>query len=253
MNNNQEKNQKEKGNREPIAPRIAKFSAFIYLGLAITVVIVATVGIFSISYDYEENANQISFPEIDVPDSYSTPQIVITPEDTEKNDNVSHEHPVGNEESGVEDVVITPESQPEEENRVMYYNPVSGEIQKEFSMSALVFSETMQDYRVHSGIDITATAGTPVLAYADGTIASVEQDYFYGMTVSIVHDGGLVSYYMNLDPTLAANIAVGAPVSAGQEIGIVGNTAKCEKADEEHLHFEMRVNDILIDPVDKLP
>lgn len=253
MNNNQEKNQREKDKREPIAPRIAKFSAFIYLGLAITVVIVATVGIFSISYDYKDNETPISFPEIDIPDSYSAPQIVITPEDAEKPDDGMDENPVGNEESGVEDIVITPESQPEEDERVMYYNPVSGEIQKGFSMSALVFSETMQDYRVHSGIDISASAGTPVLAYTDGTIASVEHDYFYGMTVSIVHDEGLVSYYMNLDPTLAENIAVGAPVLAGQEIGVVGNTAKCENADTEHLHFEIRVNDIIIDPVDKLP
>ena len=69
MNDNYEnKDNLSEKEREPFAKRIAKFSAFIYLGLAITVVIVATVGIFSISYDYDT-----SLPEISIPESISLP------------------------------------------------------------------------------------------------------------------------------------------------------------------------------------
>ena len=57
MNDNQENKDLFEGEpkREPFAKKVAKFSAFIYLGLAITVVITATVGIFSISYDYDSS------------------------------------------------------------------------------------------------------------------------------------------------------------------------------------------------------
>ena len=61
MNENHENNTNESlDEREPLTKRIAKFSAFIYLGLAITVVIVATVGIFSISYDYETSLPSVA-------------------------------------------------------------------------------------------------------------------------------------------------------------------------------------------------
>lgn len=229
--------------KEPAAKKMAKASAFIYLGLAIAVVITATVGIFSISYDYEDALSNVSFPEVDLGvNDISVPQIIIKPDDI-----VSDELPVGNEQSDVIADVSTPEE------RVMYYAPVEGTVIKKYSMDALVYSETMGDYRVHSGIDIAAAKGSPVVAYTDGVISSVTDDYFYGMTVAITHDRGIVTYYMNLDPILAANIAVGSEVVAGQTIGNVGDGARIESADSSHLHFEMRVNDVVIDPEKELP
>ena len=81
MNDNHENENKNENGKvsEPLTKRIAKFSAFIYLGLAITVVIVATVGIFSISYDYETSLPPISFPELNTDIDVSLPQNVITP------------------------------------------------------------------------------------------------------------------------------------------------------------------------------
>lgn len=243
MNDNQEnKNLDEaEDEKQPFTKRIAKASAFIYLGLAIAVVITATVGIFSISYDYEDALSDVSFPEVDFDTDVSIPQIVITPED------IKPDRPVGNEQSGVDADVSTPET------RVMYYSPVEGEIIKGYSMDSLVFSQTMGDYRVHAGIDIAAEKGSKVVAYSAGVISSVTDDYFYGTTVAITHDRGVVTYYMNLDPTLAANIAVGCEVLAGQAIGTVGATARIESADQSHLHFEMRVNDVTVNPEKELP
>ena len=83
MNDNFENNNQNDlpSEREPLAKRIARFSAFIYLGLAITVVIVATVGIFSISYDYEASLPPISIPELDFTPDISLPdEPVIKPE-----------------------------------------------------------------------------------------------------------------------------------------------------------------------------
>lgn len=243
MNDNFENNNQNEplNEREPFAKRIAKFSAFIYLGLAITVVIVATVGIFSISYDYEASLPPVSFPEIDFEPEVSLPMDVITPPETS-------DTPVGNEQSGVDAETSEPNAP-----RVMFYCPAEGEIIKSHSLETLVFSETMKDYRVHSGIDIACALGDEVVAFTDGTVASITNDYFNGTTVAISHDQGVVSYYMNLDPELAENIAVGSEVLAGQVIGYVGSSARAEALDPAHLHFELRINGEPIDPEPELP
>lgn len=238
MNENQDKNNlDELGENEPFVKKAAKLSAFIYLALAITVVIVATVGVFSISYDYEESLAEISFPGLDVKPEVSEPKdtlLPIVPDDT----------PAGTDQSGVDAEVDT---------RVLYYRPVSGKILKAHNLETLVYSETMKDYRVHSGIDLEAEIGTDVLCFADGVVSAVNDDYFYGTTVVITHDHGLVSYYMNLDPELAEGIAVGSEVLAGEAIGTVGGTARCESADASHLHFELKMDGNPIDPEPELP
>lgn len=244
MNDNQENRDlfEDEPKREPLRKRIARFSAFIYLGLAITVVISATVGIFSISYDYDASLPPVSFPDIElnIPD-------VSLPYDEPTQGEIS-DSPVNNEQSGVTPDVSTPTPP-----RTMYYFPVEGEVIKNYSMDALVFSETMKDYRVHSGIDIASSVGAEVIAFTDGVVSAVSDDYFNGMTVVITHEQGAVSYYMNLDPTLAEGIEVGAEVLAGQPVGYVGTTARAEALEPPHLHFELRVNGSHIDPLPELP
>ncbi len=236
------RNHNPDGEQESLTGKAAKLSAFVYLGLALTVVVVATVGIFSISYDYDDTLPNVSFPEISYnPDgNNSLPQIDLTPD-------TSDDKPVGGEQSGVTGDVSEPEPQ------AVFYSPVSGEIIRDYSMDKLVFSETMGDYRVHSGIDIGAEVGAEVVAFGKGVVASVTNDYFYGTTVSITHDNGVVSYYMNLAPELAENISVGCEVEAGQKIGTVGTSARCEAKEDPHLHFELRVDGKLIDPTHELP
>lgn len=233
MNDNQEKNNFDDDcEKEPLVKKAARFSAFLYLGLAIVVVIVATVGIFNVSYDYEESIGEISFPDISFNAEISVPE------------EVSREEPVGNEQSNIDaDIQEEPK----------FYSPVSGDIIKPHDLTKLVFSETMGDYRVHQGIDIKAELCADVVSFTDGVVSSVTDDYFFGTTVAITHDRGVVSYYMNLDPNLKAGIAVGSEVKAGEAFAKVGNTARIEAADEAHLHFEIRVNGELIDPKGELP
>lgn len=244
MNDNQENNdlREDEPAREPFAKKVARFSAFIYLGLAITVVISATIGIFSISYDYDTSLPSVSFPELDL----VIPEVSIPSEESKQEKPT--DAPVGNDQSGVTPDVSTPEP-----SRTLYYFPVEGEVIKNYSMDALVYSETMKDYRVHSGIDIASTLGAEVIAFTDGVVSAVSDDYFNGMTVVITHEQGVVSYYMNLDPTLAEGIEVGAEVLAGQPVGCVGTTARAEALETPHLHFELRVNGSYIDPLPELP
>lgn len=231
----------EENFKEPTVKKVAKFSAFVYLGLAIVVVIVATVGIFSVSYDYETSLEEISIPSIDFETEESLPQINVSLPEID-------DTPVGNEQSNV-DAEISDEPTP----RVMFYRPVEGEIIKPHSIDKLVYSETLGDYRVHSGIDIACEVGSEVLAFSDGRVASIVNDYFKGVTLAITHDQGVISYYSNLDPALAEGISVGADVLAGQPIGCVGTSARSEALDPSHLHFELTINGSQVDPEPELP
>ncbi|MBP5155309.1 MAG: M23 family metallopeptidase [Clostridia bacterium] len=221
---------------EPLTGRIARFSAFLYLGLAILVVAVAAVGIFSISYDTPASGG------------VSVPKFEYSPVGgTSKESDV----PVQHTQSGVpDDRSQAAESQPEPPE---FCRPVPGAVTKGYSMDTLVFSETMRDYRVHPGVDLEAAVGDDVVAFADGRVLSVENDYFYGTTVAVEHGYGAVSYYMNLAPELAEGIAVGSEVHCGDKLGTVGGTARIESRDKPHLHFELRVNGKLTDPEPELP
>ena len=76
--------------------------------------------------------------------------------------------------------------------------PLGGTLVKDYSADIPVFSITMEDYRVHCGIDIGADAGTEVLAAADGEISKVFYDPMMGQTVEITHEGGFITIYKNL-------------------------------------------------------
>ena len=128
--------------------------------------------------------------------------------------------------------------------------PVSGKLSKSHDAEMQVFSNTMQDYRVHLGLDICAEEGAQVCAAADGTVVEVWEDDLMGRCVAVSHSGDAVSVYKNLSLTVPEGIAAGAEVKAGDAIGYVGDTAMVELADESHLHFEMTVGGIQVDPLD---
>ncbi len=128
--------------------------------------------------------------------------------------------------------------------------PVSGTITKGHDSTIQVWSETMGDYRVHLGIDIETTDGAAVCAAADGTVSKIWDDALMGRCIAISHEGDIFTFYKNLDTTLSSGIKEGAKVECGQEIGRVGGTALAELADEPHLHMEMTVKGLAVDPRD---
>ena len=134
-------------------------------------------------------------------------------------------------------------------NKLTFVSPVVGEVTKGHSIDTPVFSDTLQEWRVHTGIDISAEEGSEVYASANGVVTKVYSDPFLGKTVEITHDGGIVSIYSNLS---SANIAVkeGQSVASGALIGTVGDTSLSELADESHLHFAIKVNGVSVNPLD---
>jgi murein DD-endopeptidase MepM/ murein hydrolase activator NlpD len=129
-----------------------------------------------------------------------------------------------------------------------YTAPCDGHIQKDFSEDTLVFSQTMNDHRIHLGIDVAGKLGDPVKAFGKGVIEKIYTDKFMGKTVIISHEGGMKSVYMNLADELPDGIKEGVSVEAGTVIGAIGETASSECADSPHLHFEVRLDGKKLDP-----
>ena len=96
--------------------------------------------------------------------------------------------------------------------------------------------------RRHDGIDIKASAGEEVLAAAGGTVVFAGRQRGYGNVVMVDHGAGIVTLYAHL---FYACVRKGDRVGAGATIGRAG---KRGTATGVHLHFEVRVNGVAIDP-----
>ena len=96
----------------------------------------------------------------------------------------------------------------------------------------------------HGGIDIAAPFGTTVMAAADGVVVAVGHTKIgYGNYVVIAHGGGVMTLYGHL---LETDVEVGSKVVRRQRIGLEGSTGWSTGA---HVHFELRVNDAVVDPL----
>ena len=134
----------------------------------------------------------------------------------------------------------------ETKKELSFEKPVEGEIVREYAKDSLIYSETLQEWTTHTGIDIKADKTTVVKAAEAGTIKSIKNDPRYGLTIVIEHDDQYQTIYSNL---LTSEFVVeGEKVEKGQAIGTVGNTAVFEIADEPHLHFEIWKDSLPVDP-----
>ena len=194
---------------------------------AVTVIALAVVG------------SSFSMDDISIPDvSFNTPSLPAQ-SNGDVSDTVS-DKTVGGDVSDV--IADTPE--PDE---TLTYPVVGGEILKDYSMDMLVLSQTMRDWRTHSGVDIGGNIGDKVFCIADGEVTKVYKDDLYGVSVTVDH-GEYTSVYMNLADELAAGIEVGKKIVSGATVGEIGNSAGCEAADAPHLHFELLKDGMQVDP-----
>ena len=124
-------------------------------------------------------------------------------------------------------------------------SPLDGTTVTVFSMSELLYDETMADWRTHEGLDIQAAEGDAVKTAAAGEVTSVTQDELMGTTVCITHSGGYVTRYSSLQEN--PPISQGQQLKAGDIVGYVG-TAAAEATMGPHLHFAVEKDGTLIDP-----
>lgn len=99
--------------------------------------------------------------------------------------------------------------------------------------------------KLHTGVDIGAPNGTPVVSAGSGTVIASRFMSGYGNCIMIDH-GGKVTVYAHLS---SRAVSPGQSISAGETIGYVGSTGMSTGA---HLHFEVRVNGAVQNPLNYL-
>ena len=112
------------------------------------------------------------------------------------------------------------------------------------------YSQRRGAWRMHTGVDLAADEGTPVLAASAGRVLLVESISGYGTTVLLDHGAGWQTLYAHL---LSTSVATGQRLSQGEVLGEVGMTGS---ASGPHLHFELRRRGpslLALDPTPHLP
>lgn len=130
-----------------------------------------------------------------------------------------------------------------EETAEQFSPPLMNGISRSFSGDTLAYSETLKDWRTHSGTDFTAEKDEPVSAMADGTVRSVKNDALLGTVVVIKH-GDIEASYCGLSESVS--VEKGNKVEAGEVIGTVGGIP-AEQSEGAHLHLEVKRDGKLFD------
>lgn len=213
-----------------------------YIALAISLVTIGAAAWFginsAISKLEEKTPNEIETPPVKHEDDWQLPSEHTV--DAPKKD-VPAQKPADNSDNKEN------EKKTDSQQVQGFVMPVKGSILNNFSGDKMVKSKTLDDWVLHTGIDIAAKENTPVKAMSAGKVTEVKEDPMWGTTVTITHSNGLVSYYAGLKAV--PDVKQNQKVNLGDVIGKVGNTAEIEHAEESHLHFGVKKDDKWIDPI----
>ena len=118
-----------------------------------------------------------------------------------------------------------------------------------FGPTTFALEPPLGPYRhFHTGVDLSAPLGAPVMAAAAGVVVAVGHSALgYGNYIVIAHGGGIATLYGHL---LQTSVSAGQKVARGQLIGLEGSTGY---STGPHVHFELRVDDQVTDPMPYLP
>lgn len=117
--------------------------------------------------------------------------------------------------------------------------PVDGRRSSSFGLRRVFNGQARQP---HSGMDIAAATGTPVVAPLAARVADTGDYFFNGQTVWLDHGGGLLSMLCHLSRT---DVRAGDALAAGQPLGAVGATGRVTGP---HLHWSVLLNRTSVDP-----
>jgi murein DD-endopeptidase MepM/ murein hydrolase activator NlpD len=134
-------------------------------------------------------------------------------------------------------------STPERSWEGAFLLPISSEVTSPFGYRRIINGTPRAP---HTGVDLKAAAGTPVVAANHGRVALVGDFFFSGHSVVLDHGGGLYTVYFHL---AEYKVEMGVPVRKGDVIGLSGMTGRVTGP---HLHWGARINGARVDPFELL-
>lgn len=231
-----------------------RISKSFYIALAVSVVAVGSATYLTLNALNEppaetpsttlENTTEWSIPEVDAVEKSQpgvpkdTPQVIVResePAETSAESSEAAESTAKPVESSATGAFIM---------------PVSGEIVNPFSNGELVKSKTLNEWRTHDGIDISAKEGTPVKSPNDGKVIDIREDSKWGNTVEVEYTGDVVISFCGLGDDV--KVKKGQELKLGDVIGSVGNSSVVESAEDSHLHVGVKKGGEWVDPMSVL-
>ena len=231
-------------------------AALLYITLAVMIVAVVCIAVVSVAKKAKDNLPSEEESQSNTDASHEEQRTEPTPPpETEPTGDVSPTPADNNSSDTTDNTPSTPSNEPvdgkvDETLPDKFVVPANGYVSKAYDNEMPVYSLTMNDYRVHDGIDVACNVDSEVYACAAGTVESIYEDPLMGHAVTVYHGGGLRSTYLNLSGVYPENLYTGAEVAAGQVIGYVGESSLIECAEVPHLHFAMTMDEAAANPLD---
>lgn len=125
-----------------------------------------------------------------------------------------------------------------------YSLPVEGVIKREYSMDKVVYYESLEVWKTHSGVDIVCDENSEVKSVLDGKVVGIYKDNTYGYSI-VVESGDYTCVYSSLDEDIL--VSIGSKIESGEILGYVGECA-AEKELGYHVHFEVMKDGEYVNP-----
>jgi len=205
-----------------------------YSIIAVCIVAIGAISWFAVSGYNKSKQKDSPTPNISAPQNNNSSNIVddTTPQQTPT-------PPTNSVETQTSEEQIPFEAEP-----ITYTLPINGKIIKDYSDTALQYSTTYGDMRIHNGMDIQAPILSEIKAAADGKVIETEDNALLGKCITVEHIGGVTIKYCGFD-TFA--VSEGESLSAGRVLGTLGSIPS-ECADDSHLHIETKKDGKRISP-----
>ena len=131
------------------------------------------------------------------------------------------------------------------EEKTTFILPITGNISKGFSDTALQHSATYGDMRLHTGVDILCEKGSDIKSVGSGSVKSVSEDAKLGRVITIEYDEKITVKYCGMG---SVNVKENDKVATGDIIGTSGEIPS-ECADNPHIHIEIFVDGQSVSPL----